>query len=553
MTNATRKSKKKSTALGAPVAKNNRLIARPDALMLQATDNFVFPVDARKKYLRGKANQYLQAGYLSLSEFNVLTGRTWLYRNNTAPTMSTILTRGLHMAPVLYRLQQATRPDGTMDKAILRTPATQIPEEYLQHFLTQLAEEYLAVSRQDAMDSIDALLARLRRLRGLQAARETKAEQSATNAKQRAVLASISDDDPTGVLSEWKPSAFDPRVDPAHPAHETVSALDAHQQMMRLPDPFIGSEDLRYFLERAGWWFYQVGLIPKRSRRALLLAAWEQYERTPAMSRSQTSNPANQIRYWCYGKKTKVLRTTAEPVLKYLLELVVAADETLDDAVVSQLLRASEQVVDMFLTSPRTSITFLDTLPVQFGQPFTNALPPTHPASNTSRPNAAPPDGIPSPAITAPPAPVREPSTTPTAFPPPPSPSPRLTPAPTPVDISPALLADWQALTELADTDSPDAPRVDAEEVPIAAPVKATGVAATTVGTAMDTVSTPPPASSSLALPRPASFPPPDYRIDPETGVLTDYTVYPDDADIDLIWQHNGGLPLSLDDVKALV
>lgn len=536
------------TSKSKPVAK--KPTPRADSLMLQVTEKAALPIAARKKYLRGKANQYLQAGYLSLAEFNTLTGGTWLYRSQSVPTMATVLIRGLHMAPVLYRLQQARRPDGTTDKSMLRIPAEQIPEEYLQSFLTQLAEEYLAASRQDALDAIAALLARLRRLRGLQAARGARIEQSRVNAKQRAVLAAISDDDPTGVLSEWKPSAFDPRVDPTHPAHEIMTSLDTRQLMQRLPDPFIGSDDLRFFLERMGWWFYRMGLLPARSQRALLLVVKEQYENTPAPSRAQDSNPANQIRYWCYGKKTKILRTTAEPVLKYLLELIVAHDETLDDAIVSQLLRASEEVVDRFLTSPRTAVTFLDSLPTPFTQTSAaTSSTSARPAPDTSCPNAPPPDRIPSPEIIAPPVPVREPS--PASLPPLPS-SP---PSPVTRPVIPTLLADWRALMDLTDMDSPDAPREAAQEVPAVAATDAPGVAACA---APDTRVTAPVTASAIAVnnvpgSRPADWPPPDYRIDPETGVLTDYTVYPDDADIDLIWQHNGGLPLSLDDVKALV
>ena len=536
------------TSKSKPVAK--KPTPRADSLMLQVTEKAALPIAARKKYLRGKANQYLQAGYLSLAEFNTLTGGTWLYRSQSVPTMATVLIRGLHMAPVLYRLQKAKRPDGTTDKAMLRIPAEQIPEEYLQDFLTQLAEEYLAASRQDALDAIAALLARLRRLRGLQAARGARIEQSRVNAKQRAVLAAISDDDPSGVLSEWKPSVFDPRVDPTHPAHEIMTSLDTRQLMQRLPDPFIGSDDLRFFLERMGWWFYRMGLLPARSQRALLLVVKEQYENTPVPSRAQDSNPANQIRYWCYGKKTKILRTTAEPVLKYLLELIVAHDETLDDAVVSQLLRASEEVVDRFLTSPRTAVTFLDSLPTSFTQTsVATSNTSARPVLVASHPNAPPSDRIPTPETIAPPAPVQPPSTTPYAPPASLSPRPSSPSPPAAGPVIPTLLADWQALMDLTDTDSPDAPRVDVEEVPVAATTDAPGVAPDTGVTASVTA----PVSPLPQLSRPADWPPPDYRIDPETGVLTDYTVYPEDADIDLIWQHNGGLPLSLDDVKALV
>lgn len=516
------------TSKSKPVSK--KPTPRADSLMLQVTEKAALPIAARKKYLRDKANQYLQAGYLSLAEFNTLTGGTWLYRSQSVPTMATVLIRGLHMAPVLYRLQQARRPDGTTDKSMLRIPAEQIPEEYLQDFLTQLAEEYLAASRQDALDAIAALLARLRRLRGLQAARGARIEQSRVNAKQRAVLAAISDDDPTGVLSEWKPSAFDPRVDPTHPAHEIMTSLDTRQLMQRLPDPFIGSDDLRFFLERMGWWFYRMGLLPARSQRALLLVVKEQYENTPAPSRAQDSNPANQIRYWCYGKKTKILRTTAEPVLKYLLELIVAHDETLDDAIVSQLLRASEEVVDRFLTSPRTAVTFLDSLPTPFTQTsVSTSNTSARPVLVASRLNDPAINPIPTPASSEPLDDVQDDSA--------------LSPLPS------ALLADWQALMDLTDTDSPDAPREDVQEGPAAATTGAPGDAPDTGVTASVTA----PVSPLPQLSRPADWPPPDYRIDPETGVLTDYTVYPDDADIDLIWQHNGGLPLSLDDVKALV
>ena len=70
------------TSKSKPVSK--KPTPRADNLMLQVTEKAALPIAARKKYLRGKANQYLQAGYLSLAEFNALTGGTWLYRSQCA-------------------------------------------------------------------------------------------------------------------------------------------------------------------------------------------------------------------------------------------------------------------------------------------------------------------------------------------------------------------------------------------------------------------------------------------------------------------------------------
>ena len=512
-------------------------VKAPDALMTQVFNNYTHPTDARLECLRAIARDCADTAGMPLTAFNAITGRTWLYRKQSAPTVATVIERSLYLAPFLYRGQQAIRPDGSFDKSVWKLPASQVPEEYLREYLERTVAAYMAAIAIDATASVNAALARLRRLRGLAAAREARVEQTASNAKQRAALASISSDDPTGVLSEWKPSAFDPRVDTTHPMHDRMVNMDLQKQMQRLPDPFLSPDELRYFLERTGWFLYQAGLLPTRTPRALLTTANAQYQRTPLASREAHKNPANQVRYWCYGKRTKVARVAAEPVLKYLLELVVASDEKLADATVSYLLKALDELVDNFLTawqsplgpsawdketgSGECSVLKLPPLPPGLSK---NTAPP-----NASRPNAPPPDGIPSPETIAPPAPVQAP--------------------PAASRISPSLLADWQALMDLTDTDSPDAPRVDAEEAPAAATTGAPGDAPDTGVTASVTA----PVSPLPQLSRPADWPPPDYRIDPETGVLTDYTVYPDDADIDMIWQHNGGLPLSLDDVKALV
>ena len=515
-------------------------VKAPDALMTQVFNNYAHPTDARLECLRAIARDCADTAGMPLTAFNAITGRTWLYRKQSAPTVATVIERSLYLAPFLYRGQQAIRPDGSFDKSVWKLPASQVPEEYLREYLERTVAAYMAAMATDATASINAALARLRRLRGFTAAREARVEQTASNAKQRAALASISSDDPTGVLSEWKPSAFDPRVDTTHPMHSRMVNMDLQKQMQRLPDPFLSPDELRYFLERTGWFLYQAGLLPTRTPRALLTTANAQYQRTPLASREAHKNPANQVRYWCYGKRTKVARVAAEPVLKYLLELVVASDEKLADATVSYLLKALDELVDNFLTAWQSPLgpsawdketgsgecSVLKLPPLPPGLSKNTAV---SPASNTSRPNAPPPDGIPSPETIAPPAPVQAP--------------------PAASRISPSLLADWQALMELTDTDSPNAPREDVQEGPAAATTGAPGDAPDTGVTASVTA----PVSPLPQLSRPADWPPPDYRIDPETGVLTDYTVYPDDADIDLIWQHNGGLPLSLDDVKALV